>query len=112
MPFGGIGRRQPHCGLVHIVIGTGSVLRDGSDRHRTQVGSLLARPPLPLSEWELWACANQVITAQGSNAPTYVAEQLGALAFAGDTEGVLTWQKIAARISQLSAGEMAPGSRH
>ena len=76
------------------------------------MGSLLAWPQLPLSEWELWACANQVITAQGSNAPIYVAQQLGALALAGDTEGVLTWQKIAARISQLSANEVAFGSRH
>lgn len=76
------------------------------------MGTLLERSPLPLSEWELWACASQVITAQGSNVPSYVAEQIGVLALAGDAEGVLVWQKIATRISQLSAGEAAPGSKH
>ena len=55
-----------------------------------------------LSEWELWACANQVLTTHGDNAPLHVAEQIGALALAGDAAGIQTWQAIARRIAQLT----------
>ncbi len=65
-----------------------------------------------LSEWELWACANQVLKTQGDKAPLYVAEQLGALALAADEAGIRTWQEIARRIEQLQAGEDIPGTRH
>ena len=30
-----------------------------------------------LSDWELWACANQVLKTHGENAPLHVAEQIG-----------------------------------
>lgn len=55
-----------------------------------------------LSEWELWACANQVLTTHGDKAPLHVAEQIGALALAGDEAGIQTWQAIARRIAQLT----------
>lgn len=55
-----------------------------------------------LSEWELWACANQVLTKHGDKAPLHVAEQIGALALAGDAAGIQTWQAIARRIGQLT----------
>lgn len=62
-----------------------------------------------LSDWELWACANRVLQTDGDDAPPHVAEQIGALARAGDAEGVRTWQAIAARLVQLSAtGGPAP----
>ncbi|WP_447953558.1 DUF6961 family protein [Sphingopyxis chilensis] len=62
-----------------------------------------------LSEWELWACANQALQTHGENAAFHAAEQIGALVLAGDAEGVRTWQAIAARIAQLSAtGGPAP----
>jgi len=62
-----------------------------------------------LSEWELWACANQVLLTHGENASLHVAEQIGALVLEGDAEGIRTWQAIAARIAQLSAtGGQAP----
>lgn len=57
---------------------------------------------MPLSDWELWACANQVMTAHGTDAPLHVAEQLGALALAGDAEGIAAWQEIARRIVPLT----------
>lgn len=61
-----------------------------------------------LSEWDLWACANQVLKAQGDKAAVYVAERIGALALAGDAEGIKTWQAIARRIGELSGqGELA-----
>lgn len=55
-----------------------------------------------LSEWELWACANQVLKTQGDKAAVYVAERIGALALAGDAQGIKTWQAIARRIAELS----------
>lgn len=55
-----------------------------------------------LSEWELWACANQVLTTHGDKAPLHVAEQIGALALAGDESGIQTWQAIARRIAELT----------
>ena len=30
-----------------------------------------------LNDWELWACANQVVKTHGENAPLHVAEQIG-----------------------------------
>lgn len=58
-----------------------------------------------LSEWELWACANQVLTTHGDKAPLHVAEQIGALALAGDEAGISTWQGIAKRIAQLTGSD-------
>lgn len=55
-----------------------------------------------LSERELWACANQVLTTHGDKAAFHVAEQIGALALAGDKAGIQTWQAIARRIAQLT----------
>ena len=54
-----------------------------------------------LSQWELWACANQVLKTHGDDAPLYVAEELGAVALAEDQAGIETWQAIARRIAQL-----------
>jgi len=54
-----------------------------------------------LSEWELWACANKVLTMHGDQAALHVAEQIGALALAGDEAGIQAWQAIGRRIAQL-----------
>lgn len=62
---------------------------------------------MPLNEWELWACASSVLKTHGDNAPSYVAQQIGALALKADAEGITAWQEIARRIEQLRAG---PGS--
>lgn len=76
------------------------------------MGPLLARSPVLLSEWELWACANQVLTTHGDKAAVYVAEQLGALALKGDAKGIAAWQEIARRIEQLQANPDDPAARH
>ena len=55
----------------------------------------------PLSDWELWACAQQVIKQHGSRAPAAVAARIGELAATGDLEGVQAWQGIAERVHQL-----------
>ena len=56
---------------------------------------------LPLPDWELWACAKQVIKQHGAVAPVYIATRLGELASAGDMDGVEAWKAIAARVDQL-----------
>ena len=58
---------------------------------------------MPLSAWEIWACANTVLKIHGNKAPLHVAEQIGALALKGDQEGIHTWQEIAVRIDVLIA---------
>ena len=101
MPLRRLGRWNPHGRLVHPSIGAKPQLRDGRDRGRAQVGSLLEGPPLPLSDWELWACANEVFKTLGDKAPLHVAERLGALSLKGDEEGIRTWQEIARRNEAL-----------
>jgi hypothetical protein len=59
---------------------------------------------VPLSEWELWACAVTILRQHGDRASTFVAERLGVLAIGGDEAGVATWKAIAARMQELSAG--------
>jgi hypothetical protein len=56
---------------------------------------------MPLDDWELWACAQQVIKHHGAKAPQHVAQRIGELASAGDLDGVQAWQAIAERIDQL-----------
>lgn len=59
-----------------------------------------------LSDRELWACANQVLESHGEKAPVFAAERIGALALAGDSDGIATWKAIASRLDHLmkSAG--------
>ena len=59
---------------------------------------------MPLSTWELWACANTVLKTHGDASALHVAEQIGALALNDDDAGIRTWQEIARRIEQLQAG--------
>ena len=54
-----------------------------------------------LSDWELWACANQVLKTHGDDTPLHVAEQIGALALAQDEAGITTWKAIAKRVAEL-----------
>ena len=63
-----------------------------------------------LSDWELWACANQVLKIHGDKSPLYIAEQIGALALAGDHDGIDTWKAIAQRLAGLLGLDAAPES--
>ena len=62
-----------------------------------------------ISDWELWASADQVIKQHGDQALAFVAERIGALALAGDKAGIATWKAIGARIDQMSEH---PGEPH
>ena len=54
---------------------------------------------------ELWGVASLMLNRYGQNAPVNVAERLGALAMAGETEGVAMWQEFARRLCALMAGQ-------
>ncbi len=53
---------------------------------------------------ELWACALEVERQHGDRAPVLVAERIGALALAGDVEGVDRWRTIAHCLDALRGG--------
>ena len=67
---------------------------------------------LTLSDWELWACAHQVLKMHGDDAPGHVAERIGALTLEGDIEGVATWKAIARRLAKLAEHTPHAGERH
>ncbi|MFC3786152.1 DUF6961 family protein [Sphingopyxis italica] len=57
------------------------------------------------SERELWVCALAVEKQHGEQAGVWIAERIGALALAGDGEGVARWKAIAEKLSLLWTGE-------
>ncbi len=56
-----------------------------------------------LTDWELWAVAATVIRQHGDSVEYFVAERIGALALAGDQDGVAAWRQIAHRVARLTA---------
>ncbi|WP_076071692.1 DUF6961 family protein [Sphingomonas montana] len=68
---------------------------------------------MPLTDWELWACAQQVLKQHGTQAQVHIAERIGSLALAGDIAGVETWKQIADRVDQLSdCGHAGQRTKH
>jgi hypothetical protein len=56
------------------------------------------------AERHVWACALAVQNLYGTRAALHVAERIGALALAGDREGIAMWKAIAARLDALARG--------
>jgi hypothetical protein len=56
-----------------------------------------------LSDWELWACANETLKQHGSDAPILAAIRADKLLESGDQGGVHNWLLIIDRIEQLLA---------
>ena len=56
---------------------------------------------MALSEWELWACANEMIRQHGFDAPIHAAMKADALLERGDHEGAASWRLIIHRIDAL-----------
>ncbi|QGP77780.1 DUF6961 family protein [Sphingobium sp. CAP-1] len=54
---------------------------------------------------ELWGVAGMMLNRHGPDAPVKVAERLGALAMAGEAEGVAMWQEVARRLQALMADQ-------
>ena len=67
---------------------------------------------MSLTDWELWACANHVLSTHGDGAQLCIDKQISILAARDDEAGVSTWQEIGRRIAFLASGEAAPGTRH
>ncbi|HTU12421.1 MAG TPA: hypothetical protein VMG08_16135 [Allosphingosinicella sp.] len=59
---------------------------------------------MSISEWELWACAQEMIRQHGPDAAIHAAMKANFLLFDGDREGASTWCRIVQRINQLEAG--------
>lgn len=47
------------------------------------------------------ACALEVNRQHGASGPAFVAEQIGALAVAGDSAGVAMWKEIASALDEV-----------
>jgi hypothetical protein len=58
---------------------------------------------MPIAEWELWACANEVIRQHGHDAGIHAGQRADELLLKGDIEGARTWMAIIRRIGQLQS---------
>lgn len=56
---------------------------------------------MAVTDWELWACANEVIRQHGANAGIFAGLRADELLLAGDIEGARTWMAIIRRIEEL-----------
>ena len=56
---------------------------------------------MPLSEWELWACANEMIRRHGNDAAIHAAIKADQLFEEGDDRGAGVWRLIVHRINGL-----------
>jgi len=61
----------------------------------------VAKPVSYINEWELWACANEMIRQHGFDALIHAAMKADALSDKGDFDGSRTWVAIARRIDDL-----------
>ncbi|WP_416222352.1 DUF6961 family protein [Sphingosinicella sp. LY1275] len=61
-----------------------------------------------LSDWELWACANETMVQHGDRAPFVAAVRIAELTDHSDLDGAEAWRRIAARIEALAAGTVGP----
>jgi hypothetical protein len=50
---------------------------------------------------ELWGAALWVQKQDGADGPRFIAEQIGRLALAADTDGVAAWHEVAERYDRL-----------
>jgi hypothetical protein len=62
-----------------------------------------------LSDWELWACANQLVEQHGQGAPLEAMTRIFELGEAGDKDGHIAWCMIAERVRKLLREKPAPG---
>jgi hypothetical protein len=56
-----------------------------------------------ISDWELWACANEMIGQHGEDAGIFAGLRADALESEGDEGGAKIWRLIVLRINQLQA---------
>lgn len=61
---------------------------------------------MAIEEWELWACAHELIRQHGGDAPLHAALRAERLLLKGDAAGCTAWRRIGVR-----AGELLEGSK-
>ena len=57
-----------------------------------------------LSEWELWACANELVRQHALDAPIFAAARADELQANGELDGAKNFRLIVTRTNQLLAG--------
>lgn len=57
---------------------------------------------MPVSEWEVWACANTLVRQHGENARFHAAQRADKLLERGDIAGQQTFLRILRRIEALA----------
>lgn len=62
-----------------------------------------ARGMMPISDREIWACANHILIHHSEGAALYAAQRADALLAQGDMEGRRTWLRILKCIGALEA---------
>ena len=67
---------------------------------------------MALSDWELWACAQHVLSKHGDAARDHAFDRIVDLTRNADEEGIATWQAIAARIEKLQEMPAAGLKKH
>ena len=58
---------------------------------------------MAISEWECWACAQEMLRQHGADAAIQAAMKADELMFDGDLDGAATWRRIVDRINALEA---------
>lgn len=56
---------------------------------------------MPLSDWELWACSNQLVEQHGTGAVLVATTRVFELGEAGDKDGHIAWCMISDRVRKL-----------
>ena len=64
-----------------------------------------------VTEWELWAAANEVVRQHGGEAATFAAARQVVLAEAGDAVGARAWLQIGKCIVELQRDRPWPGEK-
>lgn len=105
MPIGGLWQRGPHGRLVLKPLRWRHQLCDGAIRLCLDLAEAWGRAsvPAPMTEWELWACANEVLRQHGDDAAFVAAQRADQLLGESDHDGALTWRAILRRINELQA---------
>lgn len=79
--------------------------RAGDRRRLVSVGAMVGRPKsvggMMDESQHIWACAATVEKLHGADAPRFIAERIGALAIAGDADGMAMWKAIAVRLDAM-----------
>ncbi len=64
---------------------------------------------MAIGEWELWACAHELIRQHGADAAIHAAMRADTLDGEGEIHGSAAWRQFVRRINELQA---EPGSIH